>query len=192
MKKIMIDMDDVICGKGFLRLVNSFLNTDYKEEEIKQYYIQDLIPQERKQEYKKYFCDKNIYEYAELLPGVCEVMRKLSKKYDLYIGTAYIFRDYPESSSNHLKNKFEYLCKELPFVKPENYIFTTNKEIINCEIKIDDKLSNLEGNAEIKLLFSAYHNREITDEELKEKGVIRVDSWYDIEKILLKNEEQAS
>jgi len=185
MKKIMIDMDDVICGKGFLRLVNNFLNTDYKEEDIKQYYIQDLIPEERREEYKKYFYDKNLYEYAELLPGVCEVMRKLQEKYELYITTAYIFRDYPETSSNHLKNKFEYLCRELPFVKPENYIFTTNKEIINCEIKIDDRLSNLEGNAEIKLLFSAYHNREITDEELKQKGVIRVDSWYDIEKILL-------
>ena len=33
MKKIMIDMDDVICGGGFLKLVNDFLGTDYKEED---------------------------------------------------------------------------------------------------------------------------------------------------------------
>ena len=32
MKKIMIDMDDVICGGGFLKLVNDFLGTNYKEE----------------------------------------------------------------------------------------------------------------------------------------------------------------
>lgn len=48
MKKIMIDMDDVICNKGFLKLVNIFLKTNYKEEDLKQYYIQDLIPVEKK------------------------------------------------------------------------------------------------------------------------------------------------
>ena len=35
MKKIMIDMDDVICGGGFLALVNEFLGTAYREEDIK-------------------------------------------------------------------------------------------------------------------------------------------------------------
>lgn len=47
MKKIMIDMDDVICDGGFLSLVNQFLGTNYKKEDIKTYYIQDLIPKER-------------------------------------------------------------------------------------------------------------------------------------------------
>lgn len=185
MKKIMVDMDDVICDGGFLALVNQFLNTNYEIEDIKQYYIQDLIPKERREEYNKYFYDKNIYEYAKLLPDAYEVMKKLQEKYQLYITTAYIFRDDPEKSGNHLKNKFEYLCKELPFIKPENYIFTTNKEIINCDIKIDDRLSNLKGNAETKILFTAYHNKNITEEELKQNGAIRVNGWKDVEKILL-------
>lgn len=73
----------------------------------------------------------------------------------------------------------------LPFIPPQNYIFTSNKEIINCEIKIDDKLSNLAGTAETKLLFDAYHNKNITDEELKQKGAVRVNGWEDIEKMLL-------
>ena len=47
MKKIMIDMDDVICDGGFLSLVNQFLGTSYQKEDIKTYYIQDLIPKER-------------------------------------------------------------------------------------------------------------------------------------------------
>ena len=68
----------------------------------------------------------------------------------------------------------------------DNYIFTTNKEIINCDIKIDDKLSNLSGNAQMKMLFTAYHNKELTDKELEKNGVIRVNGWKDIEKILLK------
>lgn len=111
--------------------------------------------------------------------------QKEGAKYELYIVTAYIFRDNEEYSANNLKNKFEYLYENIPFIKPENYIFTSNKEIINCEIKIDDKLSNLEGNAETKMLFTAYHNKNITDVELKQNGAIRVNGWKDIEKILL-------
>ena len=35
-------MDDVICGGGFLKLVNDFLGTDYKEEDIHTYYMEDI------------------------------------------------------------------------------------------------------------------------------------------------------
>ena len=61
MKKLMIDMDDVICDGGFLTLVNQFLNTNYKIEDVKAYYIQDLIPKERMSEWARFFQGKNIY-----------------------------------------------------------------------------------------------------------------------------------
>lgn len=185
MEKIMIDMDDVICDGGFLSLVNQFLNTNYKKEDIKTYYIQDLIPKERYEEWSEFFNTKNVYDYCKLLPNAYNVIEKLSKKYELYVVTAYIFRDNEEYSANNLKNKFIYLYNNLPFIPPQNYIFTSKKEIINCEIKIDDKLSNLAGTAETKLLFDAYHNKNIKDEELKQKGVVRVSGWEDIEKMLL-------
>ena len=185
MKKIMIDMDDVICDGGFLSLVNQFLKTDYKVEEIKTYYIQDLIPKEKYPEWSKFLNTKNVYDYCQMLPDTYEVLGKLAKQYEIYIATAYIFRDNEEYSANNLKNKFEWLYENLPFVSPNQYIFTTNKEIIDCDIKIDDKLSNLKGKAETKLLFTAYHNKELTKEELNKNGVIRVNSWKEIEKILL-------
>ena len=79
MKKIMIDMDDVICDGGFLSLVNQFLGTNYKKEDIKTYYIQDLIPKERQKEWSEFFNTKNVYDYCELLPNAYEVMENLSK-----------------------------------------------------------------------------------------------------------------
>ena len=185
MKKIMIDMDDVICDGGFLSLVNQFLNTNYKKEDIKTYYIQDLIPKERYEEWSEFFNTKNVYDYCEMIEDTYEVLEKLSKKYEIYIATDYIFRDNKEYSANILKNKFNWLYEKLPFIEPSNYVFTENKEIINCDIKIDDKLSNLKGKAETKMLFTAYHNKTITEEELKQEGAIRVNGWKDIEKILL-------
>lgn len=35
MKKIMIDMDDVICDGGFLSLINQFLKANYTVEDVK-------------------------------------------------------------------------------------------------------------------------------------------------------------
>ena len=184
MKKIMVDMDDVICDGGFLSLVNQFLGTNYQKGDIKTYYIQDLIPKEKYPEWTEFFNTKNVYKFCQMLPDTYEVLEKLSKKYDIYIATAYIFRDNEGYSANNLKNEFEYLYENLPFISPDNYIFTTNKEIINCDIKIDDKLSNLAGKAETKLLFTAYHNTEIPQEELEKQGVLRVNSWKEIETLL--------
>ena len=72
----------------------------------------------------------------------------------------------------------------LPFINPKKYIFTTNKNLMNFDIRLDDKLENI-INGEIKLLMNAWHNRNISEDELKEKNVIRVNNWYDIEKILI-------
>lgn len=185
MERIMIDMDDVICDVDFLSIINQFLKSNYKKEDLKSYYMQDLIPKERYSEWQEFFLTVNIYDTATFIPNAYEVMEKLSKKYELYIATAYIFKDNEHYSAYSLKNKFEWLYENIPFISPDNYIFTTNKEIINCDIKIDDRLLNLSGDARIKMLFTAHHNKAVTEKELRENGAIRVNGWREIEELLL-------
>lgn len=169
MKKIMIDMDDVICTGGFIALVNKFLNSNYKLEDCKNYYIQDLIPQDKMEKWSKFFEENDLYNEVYLLPKAYDVIEKLNKKYEVYISTAYIFRDKEEISGQVLKNKFNYLYKTLPFIKPYQYIFINNKCLLDCDIIIDDKLSNLQGKAKIKILFPAYHNKNIDRKQLKRR-----------------------
>ena len=73
----------------------------------------------------------------------------------------------------------------------DNYIFINNKSLLNCDIKIDDKLDNLE-NANVKILFTAYHNKDLSDEYLHSLGVIRANSWFQIKDILLKENSDAN
>ena len=61
--------------------------------------------------------------------------------------------------------------------------FTTNKNIIEADIGIDDRLNNL-THLNKKILFDAWHNKNITDEELETIGAVRVYNWLDILKIL--------
>ena len=178
MKKIMIDMDDVICEGGFLYQLNKFLGTNYKESDMKSYYMQDMIPKERRDEWNHYLAAQNLYtDGNRLLEGAKEVIQKLSEFYEVYIVTAYIIRENPTEGGKHLFNKF---------LHPSCFCFVNDKSLIECDIKIDDRLSNLTGNAETKLMFDAYHNKNISEAELDSAGVQRVCSWRDIESILLK------
>lgn len=55
MKRILVDMDDVICVHGFINIVNDFLGTKHTEDDAKSYYINDLIPKEKMKEWVEFF-----------------------------------------------------------------------------------------------------------------------------------------
>ncbi len=186
MKKLIVDMDDVLCEKGFIRMINEFLGTNYKQEDAKSYYINDLIPKDRLDDWVKWYSTKNAYDYVDIVKGAQEVMEKLNKVYDVYIATAYVFRDAPSVSGKTLNDKYNYLCEKFPFLDPHKFIFISNKDLLDADIRIDDSPKKLMGKASLKLLFTAYHNKEMTQKELKENNFVRVNTWKEIEDILLK------
>ncbi len=179
---LMIDMDDVMVQGGFIALLNEYMGTNYVESDFKNFYMQDILPD--KEAFFKWFKDKNIYEYCHIAPNAKEVIEELSKKYDLYIGTSYIYREIPEECGYILKQKHEFLVKEFPFIKPSQYIFLSNKALLQTDIKIDDRTDNLK-NAKRKILFTAYHNEAISDEELEKMGIERAKDWLAIKEMLL-------
>ncbi len=184
-EKCLIDVDDVICEKGFIHLVNEFLQTNYEQEDAKSYYINDLIPKERFEEWKEFFRQKNVYDYVELMPKAKEIIQQLTKKYEIYFVTAFVFRDSPKDSGKTLTDKFNFLAKEFSFIDPSHYIFIQDKSLIQADIRIDDSLKNLQGKARLKFLYTAYHNKNIGLEELQTKEIIRVNDWEEIAKYLL-------
>ncbi len=181
MKTLLIDMDNCITDPKILEYINEFSNTNYKLEEQTDFYLQNLI-KDKKNEFYDFLSTKNLYEDCPLKDDCYEVLEKLNKIYDIYIVTSYLWKDKTDSSAHNLKNKYNYLREKLPFIDPSKYIFTTNKNIIKGDISIDDKLSNLHTNK--KLLFTAWHNKQIPENELKEKGITRVNAWIDILKEL--------
>ena len=182
MKTIMVDMDDVITDGNFTNFLEEFLGKKFNVNDSKIYYRQELIEGKEK-EFKKIYQYKNLYENAPLLDGCYEVLKRLNEKYDIYIVTSYIWGKDIINPEENLKNKFQYLKEKLPFINPNKYIFTQNKKLLNFDIRIGDRISGLE-NGKINLLFNSWSNNTITEKELKEKNIIRVKNWYDIESVL--------
>ena len=181
----MIDMDDVLIYGNFSKILEDYLGYKPDYDNIKNYYIQDIL-EDKKDNFFSKFKDMDMYENATLLPDCYEILKKLSEYYKIYICTDYIWREIIEYAGNNLKNKYNFLYKKLDFIEPKNFIFVGDKSVVNCDIKIDDKVNNIEG-AKTKLLFTAWHNKDLTDEELKKQNIIRVNNWKEIATILLNN-----
>lgn len=186
-KTILVDMDDVITNGNFEYFLEEFLGEKIDFNKIKGTFRQVLI-EGREEEFKAIYQDRNLYQDAPLLEGCYEVLKRLNDKYDIYIVTSYIWGKDVINPAENLKNKYNYLREKLDFIDPRKYVFVHNKNLMKFDVVIDDRLSWLE-HGETKLLFSAWGNRSISAEELKSKNIIRVDSWYDVERILL---EEAS
>ena len=182
MKTIMVDMDDVLTYGNFSIILEDYLGYKPDYDNIKTYYIQDILG-DKKDDFFSKFKDMDMYENAVLLPDCYDVLKELSRHYKIYICTDYIWREIIEYAGNNLKNKYNFLYQKLDFINPNNFIFTVDKTIVNCDIKIDDKINNIEG-AEIKLLFTAWHNKDLSDKELKEQGIIRVNNWKEIKELI--------
>lgn len=184
MKTVMIDMDNVITDGLFTKYIEEFYHTTVDLSQTQSYtYVQNFT-RENSEEFWKSVENKDFYGDAPLLDGCFEALKKLNDRYDLYIVTAYLWKETIDLSGKNLRYKYSYLRKKLPFIGPEKYIFTTNKSMIHFDIRIDDRLHNL-GGASTNLLFDAWHNRGYSDDELKEQNIIRVRNWKEIEEILL-------
>ncbi len=181
----MVDMDDVLTYGSFAKILEDYLGYKPDFDNIKNYYIQDIL-EDKKEDFFSKFKDLDMYEDATLLPDCYEVLKELNKHYKVYICTDYIWREIVEYAGNNLKNKYNFLYHKLDFIEPQNFIFVGDKSVVNCDIKIDDKVNNIEG-VKTKLLFTAWHNKDLTDDELKKQNIIRVNNWKEIASILLSN-----
>lgn len=190
-KRILLDVDEVICFTGFLHAINEFMNTDYVIDDFTDYYLDEVaIPKDRMNEFNNFVSTINLYDYADMLPGAVESIKRLSQYFDIYILSSCINPFDIENSGVLFLNKYKFLLKHLPFISPEKYIFTSSKHLVSGDIIIDDRLSNLKNDIKAKILFPSYHNKDITDEELAKHGVIRAGfdwrkGWEKTESIIM-------
>lgn len=189
MKKIMIDLDETICSPSYLKEVNKYLNTNYTYEDIKTYFVEDIIAEDKKQDFLDYFYQNvNAYDDAMILPDAIGVIEKLSHFYEIYIVSAFVDKRRIKESSIMAKYKYEWILKNMPFIDPKKIVLTGSKDIIMCDIKIDDKVSNLKGYGDTKLLMDQLHNQKYSFEELTNMNIKRVYDWQQVEAILLGSE----
>ncbi len=191
MKKLMIDLDETICTGGYLQAVNDFLKTNYKEEDIDSYYVEDVMDDEEKERFLDYFYQHvNIYKTIDVIPDSLKVIEKLSTCYDIYIATAFVDKRRVKESGVMAMQKYHWIVENMPYIDPRKIVLTGSKNIVMCDVKIDDKVSNLKGFGELKLLLDQPHNQKYSFEELEKRKIKRVYNWNQIYSILMPESEE--
>ena len=193
MKKILLDVDEVITFSGFVEAVNDFLGTTYTVDDFDDYYIDQVcIPESKRKEFRKFIDQRNLYENPDILDDAIEVIKKLNDYYDIYVCSSCVNPMNVEGSGRMFNDKYNFLIKYLPFLNPEHFIFTSVKNMFKADIQIDDRVNNFSEGIATKILFPSYHNKDVSEEELKKKNIIRAGynyhkGWKEVEKILLKD-----
>lgn len=180
--KMLLDVDDVITSSRFFNLICEFLNQDIDIEEVNIYYLQNLLG-DKKDDFWRWVQHENFYKDVPLIDGVYDTLEKYKDDIDFYFGSAFLWDGIVDVTGKCLKDKYEYLRDNLPMIARDRYIFINHKDLLKFDIRLDDRVSNL-TQGDLLLLFSAWHNRNITKEELDSKRIVRVNNWCDVDKEL--------
>lgn len=186
MKKILIDVDEVICNTTFLYYINEFLNTNYKLDDFNNYYLDEIVPEDRREEFYDFYISHDVYEKSELIDGAYDGLKWINDNFEVYLLSSCIMFNREKESGKLFADKYNFIINKLPFLNPERIIFSNVKNMIVSDIQVDDRLKHLLGPVKDKILFTAYHNKNISDEELSENGIIRVNSWDELVNYLKK------
>ncbi len=186
MKTIILDVDDVICTNHFVPIINMYLNSNYTEDDFNSIKFEiELFPNEDdRNKFYDFFISVDSYKYSQLKPNAYNIIKKLVKNNRVILLTSAIHYERSLDLGRQFTDKFKFLLNKLPFFPVENIIFANQKDLIKADIIIDDRVQNLNGDYKHKFLFTCFHNKKISDEELFKQNIVRVNDWSHLYKML--------
>lgn len=172
--RIAIDMDEVMADSlsRHLQLYNDEFGAALCKQDLQGRPLHLAVPEAHRRRIDEIALSDGFFWDLDVMPGCQEVIRELTKRYDIFIVTAAM--EFP----NSFLPKHAWLQEHFPFLDIRNVVYCGDKSIVDADIMIDDRVRNLEQFQGMKILFSAPHN-------LNEKRFLRVNSWAEVREMLL-------
>lgn len=172
--RICIDMDDTIeyLLPAWLRWLENQYNFKVSPEAIKSWEITQYFPHLTEEQIYQPLTIPEFWDTVNPMSDAITYIPKLVEDgHKVYICTATDYRIAPE--------KFDRcLFKHFPFIDKHNVITCHNKQMINCDIMVDDAIHNLIDGNYIGLLIYSPSNREV--DITPHKYIKRVYDWKEI------------
>lgn len=172
---VLVDMDDTIesLSDAWIAYLNDRYGTNVRKEDVTEWDFSKAFPTIEKSKVYEALIDEQLWDAVKPLPGAVKYLKKLiDDGNDVYIVTA--------SNLDSVSAKMnKVLFKYFPFIKPQNVIITAKKQLVLGDILIDDAPHNMGGQYK-GFLFTANHNKSITDDELLKLNSVRVNNWKEV------------
>jgi 5'-nucleotidase len=168
--RIAVDMDEVIAdyfGEQVSRYESwSGVAVDIAATEGKR--LREWVPPEHREFVSSLPRTPGFFAELRMIEGSRDALELLSRYSRIYIVTA--ATEYP----NSLREKFDWLAANFPFINWRQIVLCGDKSIIRAEYMIDDNIHHLRQFEGEKILFDSPHNRKVPDD------VHRVIDWKEV------------
>jgi 5'(3')-deoxyribonucleotidase len=175
MKKIALDMDDVIAdyvGKA-VKTYEAEFDTKVDRTKMHGKKVWQIIPDDHAKVVRQFPYRPGFFRDLEIKPGARETIEKLQQKYEVFIVTAAM--QFPTS----FVDKYEWIKEHLPFFSWENMVYCGHKHVIDADYLVDDHEKNLNAfTAGEPIIFTAPHNAHLNSYK-------RVNNWQELNDYLL-------
>ena len=182
---ICCDMDDTIefLIQAWTRWLNNTYDLGVRYQDVKDWEMQKAYPTLSKEQIFEPLAIPDFWKTVEPMPQAVKYIKKLiDEGFTFYICTA--------SHYKALEVKMEeVLFKHFPYLTWDNVIVMKNKQMIKCDVLIDDGAHNIVGDY-IGLLKDTPYNQSF--DEAAHTSVLRVHTWREIYKTIHELYELAS
>ncbi|HBC78636.1 MAG TPA: 5'(3')-deoxyribonucleotidase [Bacteroidales bacterium] len=172
MKEILlVDMDGVLVD-----IYTTFFKLHEQEtgQKLNLKDIAGLLEEEAFKNQRKWVSLPGFFRDLPVMPGSREALHKLNDRYKVIVVS--LATEFPFC----LTDKQLWMHDNFPFISWKQLVFCGDKNIVKADIMIDDHFKNLDHFDGLTILFTQPHNMLIKDTRHK-----RVDSWEEIEKLLI-------
>ena len=157
---IAIDIDNTLntLTEAILEVYNTDSGDNLSLSDITAYHIENFVKPEYKKIFYQYFLDSNVWKKIKVQPYCREVIAKLYKeRYEIIFVTT--------TEPENLPKKMNWLMRNFPFLNIRKSLFSCPvKQLVKCDILIDDCIGNLTGEREYYSICLDYPwNREETN-----------------------------
>ena len=176
--KIGIDVDNTIVNTTSCVIAQHYADTGEKLtlDDIKTYYIENYVSDDYKDDFHLIFLKKEMWKRVKVIPHCVEVIKRLHDRGDsIYFVTS--------TEPQNVAKKARFLQRTFPFLNIRKRLITTHcKQMIKCDVLIDDYEENLKNGSYFGILMNYPWNRNFDD--ASDDKIYRVFDWKQVEPML--------
>lgn len=166
-----IDIDNVLNNltEVVLKVYNEDSGDSLQLSDITQYYMENFVKEEYKADFYKYFLDKRVWKQVEIVKEAVPVIKEWYEQ-----GHEIIF--ITTTWAENLPKKKSWLSKHFPFLDIQKCLYAVpKKQLIKCDVLIDDCFDNLIGGEYIPICYNTTWNRN-------DYPMLRANDWGDVKR----------
>lgn len=169
---ILIDADDVLDDllPAWVAVLNRLSGQNLTPEDINDWYIPQYYPTLPAETVYAVPTQPEFWGTVDAVPGAVDGLKSL-------LDAGHQVRIVSASHYSSLHFKIPRLLELFPYLTWDNFIITSNKELVQGDIIVDDNLLNMMDPKKFNILFDRPHNRSRNEEEY---GAVRVHDWDEV------------